>query len=167
LSKKSCHFPSSCVASHASFLLLINLTIFFIIDGFFRFCGCTVLEDCALAIFLLCFRGLVVFCDALAIFLLCFGGWWFFLRCFGALVLWWVFLLLMASPPLFFLFLGDLGGMSLSCRELAPPELNNDSCVDGERGDIEDREDGSEMTKTDGRVSSTWKKMICPRSLDI
>jgi hypothetical protein len=23
------------------------------------------------------------------------------------------------------------------------------------------------MTKTDGRVSSTWKKMICPRSLDI
>jgi hypothetical protein len=106
----------------------------------------------------------VVFCDALAIFLLCFGGWWFFLRCFGALVGFYTF-----DGACFaaIVFLGDLGGMSLSWLELAPPELNNDSCVDGERGDIEDRDDGSEMTKTDERVSSTWKKMICPRSLEI
>jgi hypothetical protein len=30
--------------------------------------------------------------------------------------------------------------MSISWLELAPPELNNDSCVGGERGDIEGRE---------------------------
>jgi hypothetical protein len=59
------------------------------------------------------------------------------LRCF--------FLLLMALalPPLVFLafFGGDSGLMSISWLELAPPELNNGSCVDGERGDIEGRED--------------------------
>jgi hypothetical protein len=31
--------------------------------------------------------------------------------------------------------------MSISWLELAPPELNNGSCVDGERVDIEGRED--------------------------
>jgi hypothetical protein len=32
--------------------------------------------------------------------------------------------------------------MSLSWQELAPLEVNNGSSVDGERGDIEGREDG-------------------------
>jgi hypothetical protein len=39
--------------------------------------------------------------------------------------------------------------MSISWLELAPPELNNGSCVDGERGDIEGRED--DIGDDDGR----------------
>jgi hypothetical protein len=39
--------------------------------------------------------------------------------------------------------------MSISWLELAPPELNNGSCVDGERGDIEGRED--DLGDDDGR----------------
>jgi hypothetical protein len=80
--------------------------------------------------FLMCLGGW-------AVFLMCFRGWTVFstvLRCF--------FLLLMALalPPLVFsaFFGGDSELMSL---ELAPAELNNGSCVDGERGDIEGRED--------------------------
>jgi hypothetical protein len=42
-------FPSSSVVSHASFLLLMGSTIFFIIGGFG---GCTGLEDCAPTVFL-------------------------------------------------------------------------------------------------------------------
>jgi hypothetical protein len=71
-------------------------------------------------------------------------------------VLWWLggffcsgfvfFLLLMALalPALVFstFFGGDSGLMSISWLELAPPELNNGSCVYGEGGDIEGREDG-------------------------
>jgi hypothetical protein len=49
----------------------------------------------------------------------------------------------------FYFFGGDSGLMSVSCLELAPPELNNDSCVDGERGDIEGRED--DLGDDDGR----------------
>jgi hypothetical protein len=41
-------FPSSSVVSHATFLLLMGSTIFFIICGFG---GCTGLEDCALTVF--------------------------------------------------------------------------------------------------------------------
>jgi hypothetical protein len=39
--------------------------------------------------------------------------------------------------------------MSISWLELAPPKLNNGSCVDGERGDIEGRED--DLGYDDGR----------------
>jgi hypothetical protein len=39
--------------------------------------------------------------------------------------------------------------MSISWLELAPLELNNGSCVDGERGDIEGRED--DLGDDDGR----------------
>jgi hypothetical protein len=39
--------------------------------------------------------------------------------------------------------------ISLSWLEVAPLELNNCSCVDGERGDIEGREDG--LKDDDGR----------------
>jgi hypothetical protein len=55
------------------------------------------------------------------------------------------FLLLMALallPLVFFCFFwGDSGLMSISWLKLAPPELNNGSCVEGEWGDIEGRED--------------------------
>jgi hypothetical protein len=47
-------FPSSSIVSHASFLLLMGSTIFFIVGGFG---GCTGLEDCAPMIFRLCFHG--------------------------------------------------------------------------------------------------------------
>jgi hypothetical protein len=46
-----------------------------------------------------------------------------------------------AAIGFFSFFGGDLGLMSISWLELAPPELNNGSCVDGERGDIVGRED--------------------------
>jgi hypothetical protein len=70
---------------------------------------------------------------------MCFRGWAFFLRaavffsafdgtCFVAI-------------GFFSFFGGDSGLMSISWLELAPPKLNNGSCVDGERGDIEGRED--------------------------
>jgi hypothetical protein len=47
-----------------------------------------------------------------------------------------------AAIGFFYFFGGDSGGTSLSWLELAPPELYNGSCVDGERGDIEGSEDG-------------------------
>jgi hypothetical protein len=37
-----------------------------------------------------------------------------------------------AAIGVFYFFGGDLGGMSLSWLELAPSELSNGSCVDGE-----------------------------------
>jgi hypothetical protein len=49
----------------------------------------------------------------------------------------------------FCFFGGDSGLMSISWLELAPPELNNGSCVDNERGDIEGRED--DLGDDDGR----------------
>jgi hypothetical protein len=57
----------------------------------------------------------------------------------------------LALPPLIFFcfFGGDSGLMSISWLELAPPELNNGSCVDGERGDIQGRED--DLGDDDGR----------------
>jgi hypothetical protein len=84
-------------------------------------------------IFLICFGGWVVF-------LMCFRGWAVFsavLRCFfsafdGACF---------ATIGFFCFFGGDSGLISISWLELAPPELNNGSCVDSERGDIEGRED--------------------------
>jgi hypothetical protein len=62
-----------------------------------------------------------------------------------------VLLMALALPPLVFsaFFGGDLGLMSISWLELAPPELNNGSCVDGERGDIEGCED--DLGDDDGR----------------
>jgi hypothetical protein len=45
-----------------------------------------------------------------------------------------------AAIGFFYFFGGDSGLMSISWLELAPPELNNGSCVDGERGDIEGHE---------------------------
>jgi hypothetical protein len=45
-------FHSSSVISHASFLLLLGSTIFFIIGGFFSFGGCTGLEDYAPTVYL-------------------------------------------------------------------------------------------------------------------
>jgi hypothetical protein len=53
------------------------------------------------------------FCDA-AVFFCAFNG-----ACFAAI-------------GFFRFFGGDLGMMSLSWLELAPPKLNNGSCVDGE-----------------------------------
>jgi hypothetical protein len=52
-------------------------------------------------------------------------------------------LMALALSPLVFsaFFGGDSGLMSISWLELTPPELNNGSCVDGERGDIEGCED--------------------------
>jgi hypothetical protein len=46
-----------------------------------------------------------------------------------------------ATIGFFCFFGGDSGLISISWLELAPPELNNGSCVDSERGDIEGRED--------------------------
>jgi hypothetical protein len=54
-----------------------------------------------------------------------------------------------AAIGFFCCFGGDLGLMSISWLELAPSELNNGSCVDGERGDIEGRED--DLGDDDGR----------------
>jgi hypothetical protein len=90
---------------------------------------------------------------------ICFGGWAVFLMCFhgwavffcGAAVFFFVLLMALALPPLvfFWFFGGDSGLMSISWLELAPLELNNGSCVDGERGDIEGRED--DLGDDDGR----------------
>jgi hypothetical protein len=105
-------FPYSSIISHASYLLLMGSTIFFIVGGFFSFGGCTGLEDCALTVFSVVlswlggffydgffYGGFAVFSDVLW----WLGGfydvlWWFFC---GALVF---FLLLMALalPPLVF-----------------------------------------------------------------
>jgi hypothetical protein len=41
--------------------------------------------------------------------------------------------------------------MSISWLELAPPELNNGSCVDGERGDIEGHPREDDLGDDDGR----------------
>jgi hypothetical protein len=54
-----------------------------------------------------------------------------------------------ASIGFFSFFGGDSGFMSLSWLEHAPPELNNGSCVDSERDDIEGRED--DLGDDDGR----------------
>jgi hypothetical protein len=57
--------------------------------------------------------------------------------------------------------------MSISWLELTPPELNNGSCVDGERGDIEGREDdlgdddGSDFGGSVGGIDpSVWGSII-------
>jgi hypothetical protein len=73
---------------------------------------------------------------------------WFFLRCCGVFF---VLLMALALPPLAFsaFFGGNSGLMSISWLELAPPELNNGSCVDGEQGDVEGRED--DLGDDDGR----------------
>jgi hypothetical protein len=62
-----------------------------------------------------------------------------------------VLLMALALPPLVFFcfFGGDSGLMSISWLELASLELNNGACVDGERGDIEGREDN--LGDDDGR----------------
>jgi hypothetical protein len=87
------------------------------------------------------------FCSGFAVFLMCFGGWAVFstvLWCFSA------FDGACFSTIGFSAFFGgDSGLMSISWLELAPPELNNGSCVDGERGDIEGRED--DLGDDDGR----------------
>jgi hypothetical protein len=54
-----------------------------------------------------------------------------------------------AAISFFCFFGGDPGLMSILSLELAPPEFNNGSCVDGERGDIEGRED--DLGDDDGR----------------
>jgi hypothetical protein len=79
-------------------------------------------------------------------FLMCFGGWPVFLMCFGAwavfsAVLWCCFSAFDGACFAGIGFLCFSGLMSISWLELAPPELSNGSCVDGERGDIEGRED--------------------------
>jgi hypothetical protein len=79
--------------------------------------------------------------------MMCFGGWVVFLRCFGVFS---AFDCACFAAICFFCFFGgDSGLMSTSWMELAPPELNNGSCVDGERGDIECRED--DLGDDDGR----------------
>jgi hypothetical protein len=69
----------------------------------------------------------------------------------GAAVFFFVLLMALALPPLVFsaFFGGDSGLMSISWLELAPPGLNNGSCVDGEQGDVEGRED--DLGDDDGR----------------
>jgi hypothetical protein len=75
--------PSSSVVSDASFLLLMDSTIFFIVGGFG---GCTGLEDCAPTIFSAVLSWLGgffcngffcggFFCGGFTVFLICFGGW--------------------------------------------------------------------------------------------
>jgi hypothetical protein len=54
-----------------------------------------------------------------------------------------------AAIGFFCFFGGESGLMSISWLEVAPPQLNNGSCVDGERGDIEGRED--DLGDDDGR----------------
>jgi hypothetical protein len=146
-------------------------TIFFIVGGFG---GCTGLEDCTPTVFSVAlswlggffyggfFRGGLFcggfFCGGFAVFsdML----WW--LGSFSEVLSWLggffcgaaVFFCdfdgaCFAAIGFFCFFGGDSGLMSISCLELAPPELNNDSCVDGERGDIEGRED--DLGDDDGR----------------
>jgi hypothetical protein len=70
---------------------------------------------------------------------MCFHGWAVF-----SAVLWCFFAFdgtCFAAIGFSCFFGGDLRLMSISWLELAPPELNNGSCVDGERGDIEGHED--------------------------
>jgi hypothetical protein len=71
------------------------------------------------------------FCGAVLFIFCAFDGAWF------------------ATIGFFYFFGGDSGLMSISWLELAPPEMNNGSCVDGERGDIERRED--DLGDDDGR----------------
>jgi hypothetical protein len=130
-------------------------TIFFIVVGFG---GCTGLEDCAPMVFSVVLSWLGgFFCGGWAVFLMCFHGWAVFLMCFRG---WVVFSAVLqcfsafdgacfAAIGFFCCFGGDSGLMSISWLELAPLELNNDSCVDGERGDIEGRED--DLGDDDGR----------------
>jgi hypothetical protein len=128
-------------------------TIFFIVGGFG---GCTGLEDCSLTIFSVVLSWLggffcgAFFCGGFAVFLICFGGWVVFSMCFhgwavffcGAAVFFCAFDgAYFAAIGFFCFFGGDSGLMSISWLELAPPELNNGSCVYGEQGDIEGRED--------------------------
>jgi hypothetical protein len=154
-------FPSSSVVSHASFLLLVGSTIFFIVGGFG---GCTGLEDCAPTVFsvvLLWLGGFfAVISSAVVSRFFSDMLWWLgsfsdvlswlggFFR--GAVVFFCAFYgACFAAIGFFCCFGGDLGLMSISWLELAPPELNNGSCVDGERGDIEGRED--DLGDDDGR----------------
>jgi hypothetical protein len=115
-------------------------TIFFIVGGFG---GCTFFGSAFMARWFFCggffYGGFVVFSDMLwwlggfsdvfswlgsffcsvAVFVCAFDG-----TCFAAIG--------------FFCFFGGASGlMSISWLELAPLELNNGSCIDGERGDIE------------------------------
>jgi hypothetical protein len=62
-------FPSSCVVSYASFLLLMGSTIFFIVGNFFSFGGCTRLEDYAQTVFSVVLSWLGgFFCGGFAVF---------------------------------------------------------------------------------------------------
>jgi hypothetical protein len=73
--------------------------------------------------FQICFGGW-------AVFLMCFHGWAVcsaVLRCFCAF-----YGACFATIGFFYFFEGDSGLMSISRLELAPPELYNGSCVDGE-----------------------------------
>jgi hypothetical protein len=107
------------------------------------------LEDCAPTVFSVVLSWLGgFFCGGFAVFsdvLWWLGGFSDVLSWLGSFsaVLWCFFLLCacFAAIGFFCLFGGDSGLMSISWLELAPPELNNGSCVDGERGDIEGRED--------------------------
>jgi hypothetical protein len=80
---------------------------------------------------MMCFHGWAVFFCGAAVFCCALNG-----ACFAAI-------------GFLCFFGGDSGLMSTSWLELAPPELNNGSCVDGEQGDIEGRED--DLGDDDGR----------------
>jgi hypothetical protein len=133
-------------------------TIFFIVGGFG---GCTGLQNCAPMVFSVVLSWLgCFFCSGFFCCSFFYGGfavfsdmlWWlggfsdvlswlggFFC---GAAVFFCAFDGACFAAIGFFCFFGcDSGLMSISWLELAPPELNNGSCVDGERGDIEGRED--------------------------
>jgi hypothetical protein len=87
----------------------------FFCDGFF--CGGFAVFSYMLwwlGIFMMCFHGWAVFFYGAAVFFCAFDG-----ACFAAI-------------GFFCFFGGDSGLMSISWLELAPPELNDGSCVDGE-----------------------------------
>jgi hypothetical protein len=136
-------------------------TIFFIVGGFG---GCTGLEDCAPTVFLVVLSWLGgffcggSFCRGFAVFsymLWWLGGFsdvlsWLGSFFYGVAVFFCAFDgTCFAAIGFFCFFGGDSRLMSISRLELAPPELNNGSCVDGERGDIEGRED--DLGDDDGR----------------
>jgi hypothetical protein len=146
-------------------------TIFFIVGGFG---SCTGLEDCAPTVFSVVLSWLGgFFCGGFTVFQICFGGWAVFLMCFHG---WAVFSAVLrcfcafdgtcfAAIGFFCFFGGNSGLMSISWLELAPPELNNGSCVDGERGDIEGRED--DLGDDDGRDCGGYVGGIDPSAWGI
>jgi hypothetical protein len=136
-------------------------TIFFIVGGF---SGCTGLEDCAPTVFSVVLSWLggffcgSFFCGGFAVF----SGMLWWLGGFSDVLSWLggffcgaaVFFsafdgACFAAIGFSCFFGGDSGLTSISWLEIAPPELNNGSCVDGERGDIEGHED--DLGDDDGR----------------